>query len=72
MMNKLKSLFRNSIIIPSILIFIFSVNINSWELVWSEEFNNTFLNPNFWEIEINCEGLVFILKNKLKHKYYSS
>jgi hypothetical protein len=56
MMSKLKS-FRNSIIIPFILILIFSVNVNSWKLVWSEEFNDTFLNQNFWEIEVNCEGI---------------
>jgi hypothetical protein len=72
-MNELKSLAANTIIIQIIIIvLILPINISSWELVWSEEFNGNRLDPSLWQIEVNCEGLIFILKNKFKHKYYSS
>ncbi len=65
-MNELKSLAANTIIIQIIIIvLILPVNINSWKLVWSEEFNGDHLNLSLWQMEVKCEGLVFILKIEL-------
>jgi hypothetical protein len=67
-MNELKSLAANTIIIQIIIIvLILPISINSWKLVWSEEFNSNRLNLSLWQIEVKClKGLIFILKLELQ------
>jgi hypothetical protein len=66
-MNELKSLAANTIIIQIlIIVLILPININSWKLVWSEEFNDNPLNSSLWQMEAKCKGQVFILKVELQ------
>ena len=58
MVNEMAFKTTKNIIIFTIIIMINCLDkLFAWNLVWSEDFNNTVLDSNIWNIEVNCNGL---------------
>ena len=69
MMNQMALKTTKHIIIFTIIIMINCLDrLFAYNLVWSEDFDNTVLDSNIWNIEVNCDGL-YLYNQLILFKY---